>query len=137
LEGKVRCVRESVPLPRPQVRAFDRRGFLVRGAGAALAVGSLPALLSACGDGDEAAVEPQRSSAGRAIVGDVVDLALRSDEWEGAFGFVVLRMHAARFRGQPPYFVQTDASDAGFARERKRRTKGLSMPARRAVPTSS
>jgi len=108
------------PLPGPHVGALDRRRFLVRGAGAALAFGSLPALLGACGDDDDATVAPKRDGArARAIVGDVVDFALRSDEWDGAFGFVVLRLHEARFGGQPLYFVQTDTSDASFARERK------------------
>jgi hypothetical protein len=102
---------------------LDRRGFIVRGAGFALAAGSLPALLAACGgDDDEPAGEPARrpsTKEGRALVGDVVDFKLSSDEWEGAFGFVTLRLHAARFDGRDVYFIQTDTSDAAFARERK------------------
>jgi len=102
---------------------LDRRRFIVRGAGFALAAGSLPALLAACGDdNDDSAGERARRPAtkdGTALVGDVVDFALSSDDWEGAFGFVTLRLHAARFDGHDAFFIQTDTSDAAFARERK------------------
>ncbi len=103
--------------------AFNRRHFIVRGTGIALAAGSLPALLAACGDDDdEPAQAPARQAEtqdGKAVVGDVVDFKLSSDDWEGAFGFVTLRLHAARFDGRDVYFIQTDTSDAGFASERK------------------
>ncbi len=101
---------------------LNRRGFLVRGAGFALAAGSLPTLLAACGDDDDGAVrEPRRRPAaqGRALVGDVMEFKLSSKEWEGAFGFVTLRLHAARFDGRGVFFIQTDTSDAALARERK------------------
>ena len=102
---------------------FDRRRFIVRGGGVVLAAGSLPALLAACGDDDDdSAGTPDRAptaAGGRALVGDVVDFELSSQEWEGAFGFVTLRLHAARFDGRDVFFIQTDTSDASFARERK------------------
>lgn len=102
---------------------FDRRRFIVRGGGVVLAAGSLPALLAACGDDDDdsAATRDRGSDAGggRAVVGDVVDFELSSREWEGVFGFVTLRLHAARFDGRDVFFIQTDTSDASFARERK------------------
>lgn len=103
---------------------FDRRRFIVRGTGIALAAGSLPALLAACGDDDEGEQTggPARRPAakeGKSLVGDVMDFALKSDEWEGAFGFVVLRLHTARFDGKDVFFIQTDTSDAAFASERK------------------
>ncbi len=112
------------PVPLYLERAFDRRRFLARGAGVALAAGSLPTLLAACGDDDDkAAVQSPTATTGggdgRAIVGDVVDFALTSEDWEGAFGFVALRMHEARHDGKAAYFIQTDTSDAAFAGERK------------------
>jgi hypothetical protein len=57
-----------------------------------------------------------RTAEGRAVVGDVLDFALSSDEWEGDFGFVTLRLHAGIVGGREVFFVRTDASDAEFAR---------------------
>jgi len=115
-------VPEVPPCDRRSVGTLDRRQFIARGGGIALAAGSLPALLAACGDDDDSANAPARRRAtadGKALVGDVVDFKLSSDEWEGAFGFVTLRLHAARFDGRDAFFIQTDTSDAAFARERK------------------
>jgi hypothetical protein len=102
--------------------AFDRRRFLARGAGVALAAGSLPTLLAACGDDDESAGQETATTSaaeGRAIVGDVIDFKLTSDDWAGPFGFVLLRLDEARFDGKAAYFIQTDASDEAFAKERE------------------
>jgi len=103
--------------------AFDRRRFLARGAGVALAAGSLPTLLAACGDDDEGsageATATTSAAEGRAIVGDVIDFKLTSDDWAGPFGFVLLRLHEARHDGEAAYFIQTDASDEAFAKERE------------------
>lgn len=51
------------------------------------------------------------------IVGDVLDFALTSDQWPGEFGWVAMRLHEARYQGEPVYFIRTDASDEQFARE--------------------
>jgi hypothetical protein len=49
------------------------------------------------------------------IVEDVVDFALSSDDWEGPFGSVTLRLYRAMVEGNDVYFVRTDASDADYA----------------------
>ncbi len=109
---------------------IDRRRFLgwVGSRGVALgAVGvGLPALLAACGDDDDPAIgapggdgtttsAAQAAEEARAIVGDVVDFALTSDEWPGAFGFVTMRIRTGAFDGNDVYFVRTDASEEDFA----------------------
>jgi hypothetical protein len=104
----------------PDDPRVDRRAFCARGIGLALATGSLPALLSACGDDDQpASSDDERPRAGRPVVGDVLDFSLRSGEWAGAFGFVKLRLHRAIHDGEAVYFIQTDTSDPEFARERQ------------------
>jgi hypothetical protein len=50
-----------------------------------------------------------------AIVGDVVEFALASDEWPGEFGFVTMRVHAGVVDGNDVYFVRTDTSDEAYA----------------------
>jgi hypothetical protein len=52
-----------------------------------------------------------------AIVGDVVEFALASDEWEGEFGFVTLRVRPGVVDGNDVYFVRTDTSDEAYAEE--------------------
>jgi hypothetical protein len=48
------------------------------------------------------------------IVGDVLDFELRGPfDWNG--GSVTMRLHEALAKGEPAYFVRTDASDATFA----------------------
>ncbi|MGH3004439.1 MAG: DUF7482 domain-containing protein [Gaiellaceae bacterium] len=102
------------------------RGELLRRATGVVAVGTLgPTLLAACGgSGDEAA--PSESGVGtatleeaaeraRPIIGDVVDFSLESDEWDGDFGFVTMRLHGGRVDGSDVYFIRTDVSDEGFA----------------------
>jgi len=87
----------------------------------------LPALLAACGDDDNGGTvsapggsgtgtsAAQAAEEARAIVGDVTDFALTSDEWPGAFGFVTLRVRKGAFDGNDVYFVRTDTSDEDFA----------------------
>jgi hypothetical protein len=109
---------------------MDRRGFFGWAGSRGLALGvagvGLPALLAACGDDDDPAIGApggggtttsgaQAAEEARAIVGDVVDFALTSDEWQGAFGFVTMRIRAGAFDGNDVYFVRTDASDEDFA----------------------
>ncbi|MGH2759770.1 MAG: DUF7482 domain-containing protein, partial [Actinomycetota bacterium] len=53
----------------------------------------------------------------RVIVGDVLDFALTSDEWQGAFGFVTFRLHKGVVGGNDVYYIRTDASDESFARD--------------------
>ncbi|MBI4259731.1 MAG: hypothetical protein HY658_04105 [Actinobacteria bacterium] len=115
-----------------QLERLDRRGFMrwtaerARGIGA---LGTVSVLLAACarevadrsrGEGPTSAggspsAEP--TTAGGATVGDVVDYALSSEDWEGAFGFVTLRLHAGSFDGGAVYFIRTDTSDESFAEQ--------------------
>lgn len=119
-----------MPEARPPVR-LDRRRFL-RGVsrstlGLAFA-GTASTLLAACAQDDPAVgtgagtttgavASPSPDEAARAVVGDVVDFALTSDDWEGDFGFVTLRLHAASVDGDDAYFVRTDASDEDYAEQ--------------------
>ncbi|MGH2660342.1 MAG: DUF7482 domain-containing protein [Actinomycetota bacterium] len=103
-------------------RTIDRRRFF----GLALRAGAygvaLPALLAACGRDEQAVTAPAGgggdTGAGggeRVIVGDVIDYALTSTEWAGAFGFVTFRLQAGVVDGKGVYLVRTDTSDEGFA----------------------
>jgi hypothetical protein len=102
---------------------LDRRAFLAlagrRGVGLGLAATSLPAILAACGDesqsGAPAPASPQ-VAAGTAIVGDVLDFALASRDWQGAFGWVRLRLHEAVIDAEEAWYIRTDASDEAYAR---------------------
>lgn len=103
-----------------------RRQLVGRGVVTSVAVGGLPALVAACGGDDDDAgrrgsQSARRESAGdgEAIVGDVLDFALTSDDWEGAFGFVSMRLHEGVVDGDPVWFVRTDASDESFASAEK------------------
>jgi hypothetical protein len=115
---------------------IGRRQFLLRGAGLAGAGLSLSALLEACtrspsertatpGPGvryDPATYKEATKAVqdqAEVLVGDVLDYALTSDEWEGAFGFVTLRLHLGHVDGRDVYFIRTDASDEAFARKEK------------------
>jgi hypothetical protein len=104
-------------------RRIGRRALLGRGAAAVAAGGALPAVLAACGDDDdeERRAVPGRTATaqGEPIVGDVRDFALSSDDWEGAFGFVSMRLHQGLFDGRECWFICTDASDEGFARRER------------------
>jgi hypothetical protein len=99
---------------------IGRRQLIGRGAAALAAGGALPAFLPACGDDDEAGsgagAARTATSEGEPIVGDVRDFALSSDEWEGAFGFVSMRLHLGLADGRECWFIRTDASDEEFAR---------------------
>ncbi len=112
---------------------MDRRGFLgwagSRGVALGVAGVGFPALLAACGGDDDGTVasptgkgtsaEASAAEEARAVVGDVKDFALTSDEWTGEFGFVTMRIRKGAFDGNDVYFVRTDASDAAFAKTEK------------------
>lgn len=93
---------------------LGRRDFLRRVAGTGLGLVVGAPLLAGCGT-DSGEVGPGATEGGSAIVDDVVDFALSSDEWEGAFGFVTLRLHRGRFDGGDVLFIRTDASEEDFA----------------------
>jgi hypothetical protein len=104
---------------------LDRRELLRRATGV-VAAGTLgPPLLAACGGNDEAAprgtvpstTPEEAAEQARAVVADVIDFALSSNEWEGDFGFVTMRLHAGRVDGKNVYYIRTDASDKTFAEE--------------------
>jgi hypothetical protein len=101
------------------MRLVGRNGMTIGIAGA-----GLPTILAACSGGDDPVVSSPSAAAsgseppeveGTAIVGDVLDFALTSDEWAGAFGWVTFRMHEAVADGEPAYFIRTDASDEAYA----------------------
>ncbi|MGH2685530.1 MAG: DUF7482 domain-containing protein [Actinomycetota bacterium] len=114
-------------------QGLDRRRFLTRTAVIGLAGIGMPTLLAACGDDDDPTVPSaasgdaggtttsaaQAREEARAVVGDVIDFELTSDEWEGAFGFVTMQVHHGVFDGKDVYFVRTDASDERFATAEK------------------
>lgn len=126
------------PPPDEGPTVLDRRRFL-RGASASTLglafAGTAAAILAACGRDDPAVgggvaagtatatASPSASpspateaaSGGTAVVGDVIDFALTSDDWDGDFGFVVLRLHRAAVDGADAYFIRTDASDEEYA----------------------
>ncbi len=112
---------------------LNRRQFL-----RLAAIGSGAMVLTACGGGIASAPTrtprpatptpipptstPQAvSGAGqieeKVLVADVLDYALTSDQWPGAFGFVTFRLHQALHNGEPIYYIRTDASDPTFAEE--------------------
>lgn len=104
---------------------LNRRTFLAltgrRGVGLGLAATSLPAILAACADDDDGAgaagspaASPQATK-GTPIVGDVLDHALTSSDWQGAFGWVRLRLHPAVVDGEEAWYIRTDASDEAYA----------------------
>jgi hypothetical protein len=98
---------------------IDRRQLLGRGAAALAVGGALPALVAACGEdkeGGTSGVQRTAAAEGEPIVGDVLDFALSSDEWEGAFGFVSMRLHQGLADGRKCWFIRTDTSDEAFAR---------------------
>jgi hypothetical protein len=102
---------------------LDRReffGWTWRGALGLGVLGAVPSLLAACGRDEPAVTAPGGGGGagamqGEVIVGDVLDHALRSDEWEGPFGFVTFRLHHGVFEGEDLYFIRTDTSDQAFA----------------------
>jgi hypothetical protein len=50
-------------------------------------------------------------------VGDVLDYALSSEEWPGAFGWVTFRLTEVTHEGESAYLIRTDTSDETYARE--------------------
>lgn len=118
---------------------IGRRQFITwlgrRGTGLYVAGASAPALLAACASQQPVAgtagatpaataapvtpagTVPATEVTGAAIVGDVVDFALTSTEWEGPFGWVRLRLHRGFVDGNDVYYIRTDASDEAFARD--------------------
>ncbi len=105
---------------------LNRRAFFAlagrRGVGLGLAATSLPAILAACGNDDEGGAAATRSptaspqaAEGTPIVGDVIDHALTSSDWQGAFGWVRLRLHPAVVDGGDAWYIRTDASDETYA----------------------
>jgi hypothetical protein len=82
-----------------------------------------PSVLAACasdtetdaGGASAGARSPAGDTEATAIVGDVVDFALTSNEWKGAFGFVVLTLHRAVVDGKEAFFIRTDTSDQELA----------------------
>lgn len=134
-----------MPFDPTVVRRYDRREFLRRGTrrslGVALGVTAGPTLLAACAGSDPAATGPSPAATptataaptptqapptteaaepqGTPIIGDVIDFALSSDEWEGAFGFVTLALHRALVAGNDVYFIRTDTSDADYAEQQQ------------------
>jgi len=104
---------------------LNRRAFFAlagrRGVGLGLAATSLPAILAACGNDDDGAAPAgsptpsPHAAAGTPIVGDVLDHALSSSDWQGAFGWVRLRLHPAVVDGAEVWHIRTDASDEGYA----------------------
>ncbi len=107
--------------------AVGRREFFhwagKRGLGLSVAAMSLPTFLAACArDQDDAqtvATPPPGADVDepRAIVGDVIDFELSSDEWEGAFGFVTMRLHKGVVDGKDVFYIRTDASDEAYAKQ--------------------
>jgi hypothetical protein len=102
----------------PAARRIGRRAFLTRGALAVGALGAAPALLAACGtdERDSSAQVTSGEDEPRAVVGDVLDFALRSDEWPGDFGFVTFRLHPGSTGSGNVWFIRTDASEESFSR---------------------
>jgi hypothetical protein len=103
---------------------LSRRRLFTAGAGLA-AAGGISGLLAACGGDDDEEGSGQRARAteprseGTPVVGDVLDFSLRSEEWEGAFGFVTLRLHRGLVDGDDVWFIRTDVSDEQFATREK------------------
>ncbi|MGH2571991.1 MAG: DUF7482 domain-containing protein [Actinomycetota bacterium] len=115
--------------PQSHPTEIGRREFIGWTARGALKLGllgaSAPAILAACGrdqtgpGAGPAATSPPPTSQEGPIVGDVIDYALTSDEWPGAFGFVTLRLHRGVFQGKDVYFIRTDTSDESYAKQEK------------------
>ncbi len=119
--------RRRLPQQRSAPDGLDRREFFAwagkRSVGFGLAAVSMPAFLAACArdqDNAQTVATPPATAAEdeiRAIVGDVLEFELTSDEWEGAFGFVTFRLRKGVFDGNDVYYIRTDASDEDFARD--------------------
>ena len=102
-----------------KVNGIDRRQFLSLSAAAGGA-----ALLAACGGqvATETAVNSSGVTAGTAdevqvMVKDVIDYALKSDEWPGDFGSVTFRLHEGQVNGESIYYIRTDSSNKDYAEQ--------------------
>jgi hypothetical protein len=122
-------------------KIYSRRDFL-----RVASLGATASLLTACGAGGATAVQRptnppapptvvpptttpaiaaqiasgvEAAAAARIVVGDVLDYALTSEDWSGAFGFVTFRLHEALYNGEVVYHIRTDASEPTFAAENK------------------
>jgi hypothetical protein len=110
-----------------EVRRLGRRDFLTYAAKFSVLGFSLPTLLQACAREPTPARFPggykEKTKAiqdqATALNGDVLDFQLASDDWEGPFGFVKIRLHKGLFEGRDVYFVRTDASEQSFAASEK------------------
>jgi hypothetical protein len=116
-------------LPQSHPTEISRREFLGWTARGAVKLGllsaSAPAILAACSRDQTsqgtapAGASPSPTSQEGAIVGDVIEYALTSDEWPGAFGFATFRLHRGVFRGKDVNFIRTDTSDQSYAKQEK------------------
>jgi hypothetical protein len=115
-------------VPQSHPTEIGRREFFGWTARGALKLGLLgaagPAILAACsrdrtGQVTAPAGSPSPTSGEGAIVGDVIDYSLTSEEWPGAFGFVTFRLHPGVFGGEDVYFIRTDTSDQSYAKQEK------------------
>ena len=105
------------------LHAVERREFLYRGGRVALLGMIAPSVLAACANDTESngatspvgTPSPAGDTEATALVGDVLDFALTSSEWKGAFGFVVFRLHRAVVDGKEAFFIRTDTSDRELA----------------------
>ena len=119
MDARHRTDRSDQRLARREFFAWAGR----RGVGLGVLGLSVPTLLAACtrdepaaGGGSPTATATEAEE-GTAIVGDVVDFALTSDEWGGAFGFVTFELHRGSVDGNDVYYIRTDASEQSFAEE--------------------
>lgn len=119
-------------------------GVAARAAGGSPGV-SLPTLLAACGGaeaprgGETDTPDTRAPRQGKPILRDVLDHALSSKEWSGAFGFITLRLHRGTVDGSDVWFVRTDTSDKAYtAQERlvgaQAGARTARQPGRRRLP---
>jgi hypothetical protein len=123
-----------------KLKIYSRRDFL-RAAG----LGATASLLAACGAsgaavrapantpapptptspptpapaGVQIVSETEAAAAAEIVVGDVLEYALTSEDWPGAFGFVTFQLHQALYNGELVYHIRTDTSDPTFASDNK------------------
>ncbi|MEZ4552725.1 MAG: hypothetical protein R3B59_02365 [Dehalococcoidia bacterium] len=84
-------------------------------AGTGTATATVATSGGAAATGTAAAAGGSGPLTGTVLVGDVVGHALRSDRWQGDFGFVTFKLHEGLVDDEPAYFIRTDASDRAFA----------------------
>lgn len=74
---------------------------------------------AAAAAGSQIVSETEAAAAAQIVIGDVLEYALTSEEWPGAFGFVTFQLHEALYNGDMVYHIRTDASDPTFASDNK------------------